>query len=248
MRKLILLFIVLPFFSCRTLSPSLMFQTEKNYPYANDSLSKQATQYLVAEEDLISLRIFTNEGFRLIDVTQGSIGGGGTTESMGYLVEPDGKVKLPLIGRIYLKGMNVQQAEKFLEEKYSFYYNSPFVTLRVINRHVLVFSGDGGLGTVISLANENTNVVEALTLAGGILSRGKAYKIKIIRGDLKNPQVFFVDLSTMDGIKKSNLIVQSKDIIYVEPSPDYSTKVLSQLTPFIGILTSALLIVDILKR
>ena len=197
MRKLILLFIVLPFFSCRTLNPSLMFQTGKNYPYAVDSLNKQATQYVIAQEDLIAMRIFTNEGFRLIDVTQGTNGTNGTGESIQYLVEPDGNVKLPLIGKLYLKGMNVQQAEKFLEEKYALYYNSPYVTLHVSNLHVLVFSGDGGTGKVVNLANENTTVVEALTLAGGILSRGKAYKIKIIRGDLKNPLVFYVDLSTM---------------------------------------------------
>ena len=248
MRKLILLILLIPFFSCRTLNPSIMFQTEKNYAYATDSLNKQSTDYLIAEEDFIVMRIFTNDGFRLVDVTQGTMGSISIYESVQYLVEPDGGVKLPLIGKAHLKGMTIQSAEKFLEEKYAVYYNTPFVNIRVSNRHVLVFSGDGGTGIVVNLQNENTTILEALTLAGGIHSRGKAYKIKIIRGDLKSPIVFFVDLSTMDGIKKSNLIVQSKDIIYVEPSPDYSSKVLAQLTPIIGILTSVLLIVDILRR
>jgi polysaccharide export outer membrane protein len=250
MRKLIyLLFGILPFlYSCKTLNPSIMFQTSKSSEHIVDSIHGQSREYLIAEEDNIVMRIFTNEGFRLVDATQGVSGIGGMNEAVQYLVESDGGVKLPLLGKVYIKGMTIQQAEKMLEEKYSAYYKTPYVTIRVSNRHVLVFTGDGGKGSVISLQNENTTILEALTLAGGIESRGKAYKIKIIRGDLKNPQIFLVDLSTVEGMKKSHLIVQSKDIIYVEPSADYSTKVLAQLTPIIGILTSVLLIVDILSR
>ena len=63
--------------------------------------------------------------------------------------------------------------------------------------------------------NDNTTLFEALAQAGG-LNGGKAYKIKIIRGDLRNPQIFLVDLSTIKGVVKSDFVLQANDIIYIE--------------------------------
>ncbi len=245
MRKLFLLFFIIPFFSCRTINPSLMFKTGNSYVFATDSVSNQATEYLIAPFDHLDMRIFTNDAFKLVDLNQSV---SNISQINYFLVEFDGYTKLPLIGRVKVAGMTIHDIEKMLEQRYSLYYISPFVVLRVLNRQVLVFQGDGGTGTVVNLQNENTTLLEALTLAGGVHARGKAYKIKLIRGDLKNPQIFAIDLSTMEGIKKSTLAVQSKDIIYVEPSPDYSSKVLAQITPYVGILTTALLVISLLKK
>jgi polysaccharide export outer membrane protein len=103
----------------------------------------------------------------------------------------------------------------------------------------------GGSGTVVTLKNENTTLIEALALAGGITETGKAYKIKLIRGDSRNPQVQLIDLSTIEGMKQSNMLLQANDIIYVEPVPRISNAILSQITPIVGILTSMLLIYNI---
>jgi len=222
-----------------------MFQTEKNYTYSTDSA--RATEYLIATDDHIEMRIFTNDAFKLADVTVNNQGLTGPNQSIYYTVENDGNVKLPLIGKVLLRGLKVRDAEKLLEEKYSMYYVTPFVMLRIINLHVLVFPGDGGKGTVVTLQNENTSLIEALTMAGGVQSRGKAFNIKVIRGNLKNPEIFLIDLSTIEGVKKTNMTVQANDIIYVEPSGDYSSKVLVQLSPYIGLLTTVLLVLNLIK-
>lgn len=247
MRKLFLLFLILPFFSCRTLNPNLMFQTGKGYPFAADSANSHPAEYLIAAEDNIEMHLFTNEAFKLVDNSQGG-SFNSTGQIFSYLVESDGGMKLPLLGKVPVRGLTVQQTEKLLEQKYAEYFVSPFVKLRVTNRQVLIFSGDGGTGSIVNLQNENTTLVEALTMAGGVHGRGKAYNIKLIRGDLKNPQIFQVDLSTMEGIKKSNLTVQSKDIIYVEPSPDYTAKILVQISPYVTLLTTTLLVFNLLKK
>ena len=109
----------------------------------------------------------------------------------------------------------------------------------------MVFPGTGGLGRVINIENENTTLIEALALAGGISQTGKARKIKLIRGDTRNPQVMLIDLSTVEGLKQSNLMLQANDIIYVEPAPRVSQEVLAQITPIVGIITSLLLIYNI---
>jgi polysaccharide biosynthesis/export protein len=134
-----------------------------------------------------------------------------------------------------------------LEQQYATFYNKPFVMVRVINRRVLVFPGSGGAGRVVNIENENTTLIEALALAGGITNTGKAWKVKLIRGDLRNPKVMLIDLSTIDGVKQSNLLVQANDIIYVEPVPRLSQEVLTQITPIVGIITSIALVYSLVR-
>jgi polysaccharide export outer membrane protein len=148
---------------------------------------------------------------------------------------------------VKIEGQTVREAEKMLETQFATFYNKPFVLLTVINRRVMVFPGAGGAGRVVNIENENTNLIEALALAGGISSTGKAWKVRLIRGDLRNPKVMLIDLSTIEGLKQSNLLLQANDIIYVEPVPRVSQEVLQQITPFVGIITSLALLYNISK-
>ena len=65
-----------------------------------------------------------------------------------------------------------------LEEKYASYYVKPFVLMSVQNKRVIVFPGNAGDAKVIPLLNNNTSLIEALALAGGISDDGKAHKVK----------------------------------------------------------------------
>jgi polysaccharide export outer membrane protein len=254
MRKfLIFLIIVVAAAGCqRKINPSIMFQAPSNYPY-NEEQTLKNIEYKIAPNDIIGLGVYTNDGFKLIDLTASSSSITGMTEGVTslttkYIVDIEGYVKLPIIGRVKIKDMTTREAEKMLETQYATFYNKPFVELEVLNKRVLVFPGEGGKGTVVTLQNQNTTLVEALALAGGISETGKAWKIKLIRGDSRNPQVIMIDLSTIDGMKRSNMLLQANDIIYVEPVPRVSQGILAQITPIVGIITSFFLIYDILNR
>ncbi len=248
-RILLLLGAVLMLNSCQ-INPSVMFKVPKNYQYATDQTIGNV-EYRIAENDIIGFSIYTNDGFKLIDLTTsvantvGSSGSGVSSSSTQFLVEPDGMVKLPIIGKIKILALTVREAEKMLEQQYSTFYNKPFVVLKVTNRRVLVFPGSGGSGKVVNIENENTTLIEALALAGGITSTGKANRVKIIRGDLRNPKVMLIDLSTVEGMKQSNMLLQANDIIYVEAVPRVSQELLTQLAPIIGIITSLVLVYNI---
>ena len=236
----------------KSLNPSIMFKAPADYPY-NEQQTLTNIEYKIAPNDIVGLSVYTNDGFKLIDLTASSVsvtGGGGGVSSIStkYTVDIEGYVKLPIIGRIKIKDLTIREAEKMLEQQYATFYNKPYVVLAVVNRRVLVFPGSGGAGRVVTLENENTSLIEALALAGGVAETGKAYKIKLIRGDSRNPQVTMVDLSTIEGMKRSNMLLQANDIIYIEPVPRISQGILAQITPIVGILTSFLLIYDIVNR
>jgi polysaccharide export outer membrane protein len=238
---------------CRTINPSVMFKVDSEKDYRFEQ-TLAISEYRIAPNDQLGVSIYANEGFKLIDFTA-SPGSLTSPSSVGtgqgvikFTVDNDGYVKFPIIGRIKVRDLTIRQTEELLEKEYSTFYQKPFVMVEVLNRRVMVFPGSGGAGKVVTLTNENTTLIEALALAGGITETGKAYKIKLIRGDTRNPQVQMIDLSTIEGMRQSNLLLQANDIIYVEPVPRISQQILAQITPIVGILTSFLLIYDIIKN
>lgn len=231
--------------SCRFLNPQVMFKTPKDYPYVVDTAKSNVSEYIISPGDRIEMHFFTIDGFKLVDVTN-SVGSAGT-EAINYLVEKDSLVKLPILGSVLLGGKPIQLAEKELERLYSKYYINPFIQLKIINRHAYVFFADGGRGATVNIINDNTSIIEVIALAGGLTDNSKAWRIKVLRGDLHNPSVRIIDMSTLEGTMASDLTVRSNDIIYIEATPNYKIKVLAQLTPFISIITSVLLILNFVK-
>jgi polysaccharide export outer membrane protein len=245
MRKVLLLFIaILSLSSCRILRPNLMLKTPKDYVFdqLNDTMSRE--EYRISPTDAVSLRILSNEGFKLVDFSNN--GGNGAnvsnTTTIETLVEQDGTIKVPLIGRVKVQGLTMREAEQLLETKFSEFYVGPYVILRVTNKRVSVFPGNAGAGRVIPIININTTVLEALAYAGGITDDGKAYRIKLIRKASPKPKVYLIDLSTIDGLQAGNTVVQANDVIYVEPRPRFVSRAIAELAPYISIISSAILV------
>ncbi|MDQ3109792.1 MAG: polysaccharide biosynthesis/export family protein [Bacteroidota bacterium] len=235
--------------SCRILNPNNMLYADKHYKY--DTLSKDTTiakEFIIGPNDIIEFRLFANDGFKLVDIVSTG-GGAGNANSLirqgfEYSIDANGFVRLPIIGLENLTGYTIREAELYLEKRYSEYYVKPFVILKVLNKRITVYPGEPGQAKIISLLNNNTTVLEALATAGGIRTDGKAYNIKLIR-ETYNPKdpykVYKLDLSKIDqGLKDGSTVVQSGDIIYVEPRRQLASKTLREVTPILSLTTSLL--------
>lgn len=245
-RYLTIILLSFLFTSCQLLNPERMLRTPRNYEFAQVPDDRRQDQYVLAPNDQLYFRLFTNEGERLID----PISPMAMQQQRGeqtYLIEFDGMVKLPILGRTKLSGMTLREAERFLETEYLQYYNRPFVKMQVTNHRVTIFPGGrGGASSVIYLENTNTNIFEALAMAGGIAD-GRANRIKVIRGSLSEPQVFLIDLSTLEGVKNADMIIQANDIIYVEPRERVPQRILENVTPYLSLVTTALLVYSLFR-
>jgi polysaccharide biosynthesis/export protein len=244
----ILIGVVLFLSSCSTLNSNKLLRTSADFKFDTFADSLQVTDYRIAPNDEIAFKIFTHNGEKMVELMSTSGGAGQQpTAGLTFLVEKDGMIKLPIIQRVKVSGMTIREAEQFLETEYTNYLNKPFVQLKVTNNRVIVFpGGDGGSAKVVMLENTNTTVFEALAMAGGITD-GKAHNIKLIRGDLQNPKVYKIDLSTIEGVKNANLTLQANDIIYVEPRAKYAQRIMTEVAPYISILTTGLLIYGLFR-
>jgi polysaccharide export outer membrane protein len=219
-----------------------MFRVPSDYKYSDFKPNEK--EYKIQPFDKLDVKVFYNNGVNLIELNQGTAT---SQSSIEYDVEYDGLVKLPSLGRISLTGLTVRQAEDLLETKYKEFIVDPFVKIAVINKRVIVFSNGSTSGKVLTLKNDNYSLIEALAESGGISDYTKSYRIKLLRGDINNPEVFLFNLQKVSDMKNANFILQANDIIYVESRPRYVSKVLSEITPYLSLLSSALLVYSIFK-
>src|ERR1700741_5208588 len=133
---LLFLFIAVSFSSCKYFRSNLMLRTPKDYTYDKlvDSLSKE--DYRIEANAIIVVKIFSNDGFKIIDMAaSGSTSGGNQASGIrfdyDYYVDSKGFVKLPLIGNTKIAGMTINEAQAYLEQVYADYYVKPFVTVKV---------------------------------------------------------------------------------------------------------------------
>lgn len=237
---------LLVFSSCRNMRSNRMLKTPDDFVFDKLIDSLVSNDYVIARNDAIMYRIYANNGYKLIDLTSENNGMIYRNE-IDVVVENDDSIKMPLIGRVKIAGLTVKQAEEFLQKKYAKLYIDPFVNLRITNKRVIVFPGNGGVARVLNLANNNTTVIEAIANAGGIMEDGKAFRVKLIRksDDPSKPAlVYLMDLSTIEGIRDGNRTVQAGDIIYVEPRyrPLYAFS--REVAPIVSLMTSLVVLLQ----
>lgn len=237
---------------------NLMFKSSDGEVITDDIPIAPDEAYRLAPDDRFIFTMTANDGKRIIDMgtgvmPEGSSGGMMQRAGMGgsginYLVRPDGIAELPLLGEVKLSGMTIKESQDYLASLFSKEYESPYVQLEITNRRVIVFPGSGGEAKVVPIANNNTTLLEAIALAGGITDRGKAKKIKVMRKTSSGRKIYEVDLSTMKGIKYADMIVQANDYIYVEPTGRIARELLSEVAPILSLITSTIVVISVVSN
>ena len=239
--------------SCKVYKQDIMFQLDENF--SESDLSKAVNQveknYTIQKNDLISVNVFTNKGERIVDPNFELTSGGNNQSTVGrrefsYLVKEDGNVKLPIVGDMAVNDLTIDEAEKNLEVAYNEYYKDSFVKLGFINKRVIVLGASGG--QVINLVNDNTSLVEVIAQSGGVNLGARAQNIRLIRGELDNPEVFLIDLSTVAGMRESVIQVKPGDIIYVEPWRRAWLEGIRDIAPVLSLVSSVLTLALVLQN
>jgi len=168
--------------------------------------------------------------------------------SSAYIVRNTGLVELPILGEVLVAGLTISQCEDTLQKLFSKEYQEPFVQVEITNQRVIVFPGNGSDAKVIPLTNSNTTLMEAIAAAGGITERGKANTIKLMRKEKGVRKIYIIDLSTVDGLKFVDMVVQANDYIYIEPNAELAKEVVKEIAPIISIFSSALVIFTVFTK
>lgn len=134
------------------------------------------------------------------------------------LVRPDAAFSFPLAGDISTKGLSVVELQEELSRRLSRYLSNPVVTIsvtQVLGNKVYVIGQVNKPGEFV--VNPQVDVMQALSMAGGLTAFADTNDIKILRrtGD-KQTAISFRYNDVLKGRNLSqNIVLQSGDIVAV---------------------------------
>lgn len=233
---ILLLFFVLIFSSCRT---NILLGDVEGSVNVKDTVTEKVLKYehRLRPDDKIMISFWNHP-----ELSNGNIYNPIPTqvldENRALLIDKDGFTSLPMLGRKKLSGMTVAEAARSLEKMYASFYKDPIITINVINLRVSVL-GEVNRPGMVTLKKEQTSLLEAVSEAGDFTIDAKKARVKIIRGDLNDPEIITVDLTTLDAMKNSELILRADDIVYVEPlRRKFSSRTTQDILPYVSIASS----------
>lgn len=245
--------------------------SSKQVPYFQniDQISLESSKGLydakIMPKDMLTITVITTDPkvaapFNLsVQNTISSLGqlsmGAGSLQ--GYLVDNDGNINFPVIGKLHVLGLTKTQCQDLIRQKVAPYLaesENPVVTVTMASYRVTI-TGEVNKPGVVPVSTEKMSIVEALAQAGDLTIYGKRDNIMLIRENADGQkEAHRLNLNDANLINSPYYYLQQNDIIYVEPNKvrAQNSAIGSSTTiwfSFVGIVTSvASLLVNILRN
>ena len=164
----------------------------------------------------------------------------------GYLVDPNGYVDFPVLGKMKLSDRTIEEAQTLIAEKLVPYLNNPVIIMRFLNFRLTVLGEVNKPGT-ISVQGERITILEALGQAGDLTPYSNREKIMVIREQEGKREFGYIDIHSPEIFQSPYFYLQQNDIVYVEPTKAATATVrdpISEILPLVsGILSIAALLI-----
>lgn len=132
----------------------------------------------------------------------------------GDLVDENGEIPFPVVGKTKIAGMTVFQAQDFLQKLADKYLESPNVKVRLLNYRI-TFLGEVNREGVVSINNNRVNMLEAIALAGGLTDLADKTDIKIIRQKGDKMEVAYLNVLDENFVNSPYYYVHQNDVVIV---------------------------------
>ena len=244
---IICVFFSLSLSSCVTKKDVVYFQNAKDFESIVDT-DTFTPKFKVNDIVSIFVSTFDLEAVKPFNLF---IEGGGVSaqpQLIDYLIDIEGNIDYPVLGKIKLLGLSVQEAQDLFKEKLSLYLKDPIINIRILNFRVSVLGEVRSPGRY-EVSGERITILEALALAGDLNIKGHRENILIIR-DFNGTKTYTrVDLTNKELFNSPVYYLTQNDVVYVEPnnsavssaSGDTRIGTIISITSFV--LTTALIFV-----
>jgi len=235
-------------FSCTSTKKIAYFNNQPEGIYANKT---PLIQQNIVPNDLLSITVSSLNPeataiFNNSSVSSAPTAGATVKNATGYLVEQDGTIEFPLLGRIQAAGLTKTELAEFLrktlEDKKLLI--DPIVVINFLNYRVTVL-GEVARPMVVTVPNEKISLLEAVGMAGDLTPYARRDNVLLIREENGKRLLKRINLNSGDIFNSPYYYLKSNDIIYAEPNKTkaFSTsgfrEVLPLLFSFITITTLA---------
>jgi polysaccharide export outer membrane protein len=135
---------------------------------------------------------------------------------LSYTVSDSGTITLPILGKLKLQGLTLDEAANSIKNFTKNVLNNPIVSVRFANNSITVLGEVSKPGTY-PYFKEQLNIFYALGLAGDITEYGNRRKVTLIREKNKIINKYELDLTKDEIFKSDYYYLRPNDVLYVEP-------------------------------
>ena len=170
----------------------------------------------------------------------GSGAGAQKNQPLGYLVDPEGNIEMPLLGKTILAGLTLEQAGSLIKSKLVKYLKEPTVNVRMLN-HKFTVLGEVNRPGVYNLLDNHTSLLDVLGMSGDLTIYGRRDNVMLVRTSNSGKRdVVKIDLTKREFMNSPYYYIQNNDMIYIETLEGKitSTDRTIQLIPIITGVTS----------
>jgi len=248
-RMALLGFVAIIFFSCVDMKKVTYFNNLQD----GDIESSEALVPLIHKNDILSVSVSSlnpeaSAIFNAPNLLPNSSANivGASSQLVGYLVNENGDILFPILGRVHAEGLSTKQVSenlaKLLTDKKLLV--DPIVSTRITNFKVTVL-GEVGHPGVIPVPNEQITLMEALGFAGDLTIFGRRDNVLLIREGKGKKIIKHIDLNAKDILSSPFYYMKANDVLYVEPTKDKARSVdnTRQLVPIAFAALSFLVVV-----
>lgn len=200
--------------------------SKKNFLYFQDSNTSQTQskfELKLSQGDLLSIQVFgcDEESIKIFNIpssTSQSSNRGyfvGATVPQGYLINKEGEIDFPVIGKIKLEGITLDNAIEIIKSKLSHYLKEPKVNIQIQNFKITVLGDVKNPGT-IQVPNEKITLLEAIGIAGDLNITALRKNIIVLRDEGSIKKQYRVDITNKEFMNSQVYYLQQNDVIYVE--------------------------------
>lgn len=185
--------------------------------------------------------------------TSGSGTNSGTTSvSGGYLVDVDGNIDYPRLGKIHAAGLTKKQLENEIKKRLTTpveLLKNPSVIIRFQSYKVTTI-GEFNAPQVLNIPTEKLTIFEAVSMSGGITEWGRKDSVKIIREQDGKRETGIVNLSSPAVFSSPYYYLKQNDILLIDPINDKArskdeARTLSRFTFATALVSAAAVIVSL---
>jgi polysaccharide export outer membrane protein len=188
------------------------------------------TEATISPDDILNITIQTIDP-RSVEMISGSSATNGLPTSSatmssastpnglsGYLVDKNGYIEMPLVGRVKVGGLTITQARDLLHEKANQYYKDPVVNIRFENFTISMIGEFNHPGRYV-VTSERINILDAIALAGDLTITGKRENILLLREEGgRQYEAERFDLNSTEVFNSPNFYLRKGDILYTVPN------------------------------
>lgn len=245
MKNVFYILLLITLVSCKTQN-LFVENSKKNNTAQSDSCFQYDAeyQYTVRQDDKLSISVWGQD-----EVSVGSVYGiYNSNEVYGkwLLVDVDGNIEMPKIGRFQAKGKTVIELRDTLRVLLSKWIVNPVVDVKVLNKEITVLGEIKNPG-VIKVDKDRNNLMELIGHSGGFEFYADLKRVKVLRQEGMNVRVTNINLTTSGNFDTKNIQLHPGDVVIV-PSKKHKAfdKRIATIIPFTTAISAAAILFKLL--